>query len=142
MAGCILAVLTYIPLFKGLTYFANPGLVDAQQKSPVVLLTTEFAGAGGRFLGTLADAFQQYKPAPEMVPSYKARQFLSKRGVPFEVQPAKPDAPLTLQVGAKSLTGFDDKAYEAAVTDAKMSYALAPGYSGPRVWEGPITPDE
>jgi Major Facilitator Superfamily/Sugar (and other) transporter len=126
MAGCILAVLTYIPLFKGLTYFANPGLVDAQQKSPVVLLTNEFAGAGGRFLGTLADAFQQYKPAPEMVPSYKARQFLSKRGVPFEVQPAKPDAPLTLQVGAKSLTGFDDKAYEAAVTDAGYPKAADP----------------
>ena len=42
----------------------------------------------------------------------------------------------------ETLTTVAMSVAEAAVTDAKMSYALAPGYSGPRVWEGPITPDE
>jgi hypothetical protein len=42
----------------------------------------------------------------------------------------------------ETLTSVALSVAEAAVTDAKMSYALAPGYSGPRVWEGPITPDE
>ena|SRR5436190_7684672 len=30
----------------------------------------------------------------------------------------------------------------AAVADPRTSYALASGYTGPRVWEGPITPDK
>jgi hypothetical protein len=30
----------------------------------------------------------------------------------------------------------------AAVADPRTSYALAPGYTGPRVWEGLITPDK
>jgi hypothetical protein len=118
MAACLLAALTYIPLFKGLTYFANPSLVEAREKAPVVLATNEFNGASDRFFGTVADAFQQYKPTPALLPSYKARQYLSKRGVPFELQPAKPEAPLTFQIGSKTITGFDDKAYETAVTAA------------------------
>jgi hypothetical protein len=35
MAGCLLAVLTYFPLFKGLTHYANPPLEAAQATAPV-----------------------------------------------------------------------------------------------------------
>jgi Na+/melibiose symporter-like transporter len=126
MTACLLAALTYIPLFKGLTSLANPVLSEAVSKTPVILYTGEFRGLGDRFGATLTDAFQQYKPVPEAVPSYKARQFLSKRGVPFDVQPAKADAPLVIQVGEKSLTGFDDKACEAAVAAAGYPKAADP----------------
>jgi Major Facilitator Superfamily len=126
MAACLLAVLTYIPLFKGLTALANPALSEAVSKAPVALYTSEFHAFGDRLGATLADAFQQYKPVPEAVSSYKARQFLSKRGVPFEVRPAKPEAPLIIQVGEKSLTGFDDKACEAAVAAAGYPKAADP----------------
>jgi MFS family permease len=126
MTACLLAALTYIPLFKGLTSLANPVLSEAVSKTPVILYTSEFRGLGDRFGATLTDAFQQYKPVPEAVPSYKARQFLSKRGVPFDVQPAKADAPLVIQVGEKSLTGFDDKACEAAVAAAGYPKAADP----------------
>jgi len=126
MAACLLAVLTYIPLFKGLTVLANPVLSDAINKAPVVLYTGEFHGLADRFGATLADAVQQYKPAPEFVPSYKARQFLTKRGVPFEVRAAKPEAPLVIQIGEKSVTGFDEKATEAAVASAGYPKAADP----------------
>jgi Na+/melibiose symporter-like transporter len=126
MTACLLAALTYIPLFKGLTSLANPVLSEAVSKTPVILYTGEFRGLSDRFGATLTDAFQQYKPVPEAVPSYKARQFLSKRGVPFDVQPAKADAPLVIQVGEKSLTGFDDKACEAAVAAAGYPKAADP----------------
>ena len=126
MAACLLAALTYIPLFKGLTFLANPVLGEAISKAPVVLYTNEFHGFGDKIGATLSDAFQQYKPAPGVVASYKARQFLSKRGVPFEVQAAKPEAPLVIQIGEKSLTGFDDKACEAAVAAAGYPKAADP----------------
>ncbi|WP_342644258.1 MFS transporter [Rhodoligotrophos ferricapiens] len=35
MAGCLLAALTYFPIFKGLTHFANPALEAAQASAPV-----------------------------------------------------------------------------------------------------------
>ena len=38
MAGCLLAALTYFPLFKGLMYFGNPALYAAAQESPAVVV--------------------------------------------------------------------------------------------------------
>jgi MFS family permease len=38
LAGCLLAALTYFPIFKGLTHYANPALAAAVQASPVVVI--------------------------------------------------------------------------------------------------------
>ncbi len=38
MAGCLIAALTYFPLFKALTHYANPALEAAEQKSPIVVV--------------------------------------------------------------------------------------------------------
>ena len=118
MAGCLLAVLTFIPLFKGLTSFVNPALQAAQDKSPVTLYTSEFKGIGDRTWATITDAVNLYKPVPDEVSSYKARQYLRGRGVPFEVRTAKPEAPLVISIGDKQITGFDDKQIELLIAGA------------------------
>jgi MFS family permease len=38
LAGCLLAALTYFPLFRALTHFANPALEQAQATAPVVVV--------------------------------------------------------------------------------------------------------
>jgi MFS family permease len=38
MAGCLIAALTYIPVFKGLTHYGNPALEAALDNSPVVVV--------------------------------------------------------------------------------------------------------
>jgi MFS family permease len=38
MAGCVLAALTYFPVFKGLTHFANPALASAVETAPVTVI--------------------------------------------------------------------------------------------------------
>ncbi|HYJ42405.1 MAG TPA: MFS transporter [Steroidobacteraceae bacterium] len=38
LAGCLLAALTYFPIFKGITHFANPALDHAVQTSPVTVI--------------------------------------------------------------------------------------------------------
>ena len=38
MAGCLLAALTYFPLFKALTHYANPALDKAQASAPVIVV--------------------------------------------------------------------------------------------------------
>ncbi|HKQ85044.1 MAG TPA: hypothetical protein VJS42_22795 [Steroidobacteraceae bacterium] len=40
MAGCLLAVLTYFPVFKGLTHYANPALERAVASAPVTVLAS------------------------------------------------------------------------------------------------------
>jgi hypothetical protein len=37
MAGCLLAVVTYFPIFKAITHYANPALEAAEASSPVVV---------------------------------------------------------------------------------------------------------
>lgn len=38
MAGCLIACLTYIPVFKGLTHYANPALERAQNSAPIYVV--------------------------------------------------------------------------------------------------------
>jgi len=38
LAGCLIAALTYFPIFKGITHFANPALDAAVKTSPVTVL--------------------------------------------------------------------------------------------------------
>jgi MFS family permease len=38
MAGCLIAALTYFPIFKGLTHYGNPALEAALSSSPVVVV--------------------------------------------------------------------------------------------------------
>ena len=38
MAGCLIAALTYFPIFKGLTHYGNPALEAALNNSPVVVV--------------------------------------------------------------------------------------------------------
>jgi MFS family permease len=38
MAGCLIAALTYFPIFQGLTHFANPALDKAQTSAPVTVI--------------------------------------------------------------------------------------------------------
>jgi MFS-type transporter involved in bile tolerance (Atg22 family) len=38
LAGCLLAALTYFPIFKGITHFANPALAQAVETAPVTVV--------------------------------------------------------------------------------------------------------
>jgi MFS family permease len=38
MAGCLLAAITYVPIFKGLTHYANPAIESASTHSPVTVV--------------------------------------------------------------------------------------------------------
>ena len=95
LAGCLLAVLTYQPVFHGLTRAANPALADAMQKTPVVLHTGEFRGAFALTLEAVQDAAGKIvglkKASSE---TGQARNYLNGRGIPFTLAPATADAAL------------------------------------------------
>ncbi len=129
LAGCLLAVFTYQPIFQGLTRSVNPALADAMAASPVVLHTAEYRGAGALTVAALGDAARKIVlPArAATTDTEKARNFLNARGTPFTLAPARAEAPVMLTVGAGApVAGFDAKTYEAALAPAGYPKAADP----------------
>jgi MFS family permease len=103
MAGFLLAVLTYIPIFQGLTHFANPALEEAVIANPVLVY--------GKDCGKACDS---------------ARDFLAKSGVPYSHADARAGEPLAMTVGSADIKGFDAKAYGDALKAANYPTAADP----------------
>ncbi len=101
MAGCLIAALTYFPLFGALTHYVNPALEAAQAKTPITVAATDcnfhiFVGPWSKF----SDCD-------------KAKDFLTKSGISFtstELPAGGPDKIVT-KIGDVELKGFDAKVY-------------------------------
>ncbi|MGA8657581.1 MAG: MFS transporter [Chthoniobacterales bacterium] len=93
MAGCLLAVLTYFPLFHLLTEAVNPALAAAMKSAPITI-----SGSG---------------PDAE-----KVKQDLNGRSFSFSSKPAEGTGGVTVSVGSSQLTGYDPKALDAALKSA------------------------
>jgi len=106
MVGCLLAVLTYFPLFHGLTHFVNPDLEAAAAKTPVTVAARDchlhiFVGPWSKF----SDCD-------------KAQDFLTKQGITFKSLPAVEGQTVVTKIGDVELQGWDEPKYKAAVAAA------------------------
>jgi MFS family permease len=127
LAGFVLAALTYQPIFHGLTARANPALAEAMERSPVVLHTQEFHGRAALAGAALVDAAHKIiLPSKLSTATDKARAFLNNKGIPFTLEPAEDGTSLEMSVSGKTIAGFDQKAYEAALAPAGYPRAADP----------------
>jgi len=106
MAGCLLAVLTYFPLFKGLTHYVNPDLEAAAAKTSISVAASDchfhiFVGPWSKF--TECD---------------KAKDFLTKQGISFTSLPGVEGEKVVTKVGDVELKGWDENAYKEALKAA------------------------
>jgi len=98
MAGCIIAALTYFPLFHGLTSFANPKLQAAIEKSPVtVVAAPEDCNLVLNLTGT----------AKFTTPCDTSRTFLANAGVSYSKTDGPSGTPATVKIGTESVVGYD-----------------------------------
>jgi len=97
MAGCLLAALTYFPIFKAITEYANPALYEAQQKSPVTV-TADPADCSFQFnpVGT-----SKFTSACDI-----AKTALVKAGVPYS-NAAGPAGAASVKIGDVAVPSFD-----------------------------------
>jgi MFS family permease len=100
MAGCLLAIVTYFPLFNALTTYANPKLQAAIQKAPV---TVESDAANCNLILNLTGT-AKFTSACDL-----ARVYLSNAGVNYDLV-TKAGAVATVKVGDKAIAGYDAKA--------------------------------
>ena len=127
MAGCLLAVLTYFPIFKGIAQFANPALYEAQQKAPVVV-QADPANCSFQFNPTGTATFTNSCDI--------AKANLASLSVSYghEDQPAGSVAKIKVgdkvieSYDPKTLTGDDVKAKPAAFRAAVAEAVKAAGY--------------
>jgi MFS family permease len=103
VAGCVLAALTFIPIFKGLTLTVNPALAEFQARAAVTV-----AASDCRFR-----MFAKPKTACD-----QARDFLTKVGVNYERAAAEPGIDVVTTIAGARLAGFDEGAYRAALDAA------------------------
>ncbi|GGI84418.1 MFS transporter [Polymorphobacter multimanifer] len=91
MAGCLLAAITYFPLFDALSRYANPALYAAAQTSPVVV-TADDARCSVQFDPIGANKF-------DLKTCDIAKSFLAKAGVAY-ANTATPGAEASVRIGA------------------------------------------
>ena len=113
LAGCLLALLTYFPLFEALTRYANPALYEAQSASPVTVIADphqcsfQFDPIGkNKFDSTSCDI---------------AKSFLAKAGVSYHRVDAPPGTVAQIRSGETLLTAPDPQ----VVTGAERKAAIA-----------------
>jgi MFS family permease len=98
LAGCLLAMITYFPLFKALTNAVNPVLEQALEKSPVTVTADpkecsfQFNPTGTASFTTSCDV---------------AKSFLATNSVNYTNVEAPAGTVATIKVGDKVITSFD-----------------------------------
>jgi MFS family permease len=106
MAGCLLAALTYFPIFKGLTHYGNPAIENASQTNPVVVVADP------------ATCSFQFDPVGKKV--FKdscdiAKSALAKGGVPYSNEEAPAGTVASVKVGSTVIASFEGASLAADV---------------------------
>ena len=90
LAGCLIAAITYVPIFKGITHFANPAIEQAAASSPVTVTadpnacTFQFDPVGKKKFVQSCDV---------------AKAALAKAGVPYHNETGSPGSAAVVRIG-------------------------------------------
>ena len=117
MAGLLLAVLTYFPLFKAMTQFGNPALFAAQENiratvtSDPMDCTFQFNPTGTAKFTTSCDI---------------ATSTLTRNSVPYDVVAGPAGSVATIKIGDATIESYDavKSADQAKALDAKMQKGI------------------
>jgi len=105
MAGCLIAAVTYFPLFAGLTHYVNPALETYTAKNPITVAASDcnfhvFVGPWSKFNDC-----------------DKAKDFLTKQGLSFKSLPGEPGKTVVTTIGSTRVESWDAKAYATTLKD-------------------------
>ncbi|WP_413704381.1 MFS transporter [Pseudomonas sp. Pseusp16] len=110
MAGCIIAAVTYFPIFHALTQYGNPDVFVAQEKNPVTVIANpdqcsfQFDPVGKAKFTSSCDL---------------AKTVLAKRAIPYANVKAEPGAVAQVRIGEKVIESFEGTGMPGADFKAK-----------------------
>ncbi|MGO4330971.1 MFS transporter [Cupriavidus sp. 2TAF22] len=133
VTGLLLAAVTFFPIYRGLTHFANPALERAQQSAPIVVqadpqeCSFQFNPTGTKKFTSSCDV---------------AKQVLAQNAASYETLPAASGTVALVKIGSLEIPSYDasrlapaelkeaEKKFKAAVLDgmtkAQYPHAAAP----------------
>ncbi len=132
LAGCLLAAVTYFPLFHALTNAVNPQLEQALEKSPVTVVADP---------GECSFQFNPTGTASFTSSCDIAKSFLARNSVNYSNEKAAPGTPAQIKIGDKVITSFD-KAKAGAEGAAKEKAFNADATAAIRAAGYPATADK
>ena len=97
MGGLLLAALTYFPIFKAITHFANPALETAQATAPVAVVADPVA---------CSVQFDPIGKSKFTSPCDVAKAALVKRGVPYSNVTSAAGSGAVVRVGATEVASY------------------------------------
>jgi len=117
LAGCLIAAVTYFPLFQGLTHYINPDLEAFQAKNPITITADPTTCNFHIFVG----------PWSNFTNCDRAKDFVTKLGVSFQTIDA-PNAgnQVTLAIGGTKVEGWDAAKWTAAFKAANYPMTADP----------------
>jgi len=107
MAGCLIAAVTYFPLFHGLTHFVNPALEQFSAKTPISVAASPSDCKFHLFVG----------PWSQFSDCDRVKDFLTKQGLSFKSVDG-PQGKVTTTIGDKKVEGWDQKVLAATLKEA------------------------
>jgi MFS family permease len=117
LAGCLIAAVTYFPLFQALTHYVNPALEEFSAKTPITVGANESDCQFHLFVG----------PWSKFSDCDRTKDFLTKQGLSFKTVPAEPGKAVVTTIGGTRVEGWDQKKLEDTLKAA--GYKSAPDKS-------------
>jgi MFS family permease len=117
--GCVLAALTYFPIFEALTEHANPAIARAQATSPITVLSSP---------GECSFQFDPIGEARFTSSCDVAKSWLAKKGLPYRNGGATPGALAAVTIGGATVPSFDGRGLaeeELRARSAELDRALS-----------------
>mgnify|MGYP000854042165 CR=1 FL=1 len=112
LAGCLIAAITYFPLFGALTKAVNPALADFQAKNAISVGVDTSTCQFHVFVG----------PWSKFSDCDRAKDFVTKLGVSFKTESLPAGSKPVLTIGNDKVDGWDVKTWTAAF--GKAGYPL------------------
>jgi MFS family permease len=116
LAGCLIAAVTYFPLFAGLTHYVNPDLEAFAQKNPITVTADQATCNFHIFVG----------PWSNFTQCDRAQDFLTKSGLSFKIIGAPGAKSVDMTIGSTKVEGWDNARWTAALRTAGYSPVADP----------------
>jgi len=107
MAGCLIAAVTYFPLFAGLTHYVNPTLEQFSQKTQITVAANAADCQFHIFVG----------PWSKFSDCDRVKDFLTKQGLSFKSVDG-PAGKVTTTIGTEKIEGWDQPKLAGALKAA------------------------
>src|SRR5499427_6398963 len=107
LAGCLIAAVTYFPLFQGLTHYVNPALEEFSAKTTITVAANDADCQFHLFVG----------PWSKFSDCDRVKDFLTKQGLSFKSVSGEPGKVLTT-IGNAKVEGWDQAKLAGTLKDA------------------------